>query len=77
MFISFGYFTKKSLFLLILPIVMTIRRYLCTFKILTSKNMFYPCFLKFLYCLMNGIIWLVVEIKSISNKKEVIKIHYY
>ena len=71
MFISFGYLTKKSLIFLVLPVIMVIRYYLTEKTLKNITNMFYPCFVKFLCCSINGIVLLAVKITTISKKKEI------
>ena len=71
MIVTFGYLNKKSLLFLILPIIMVIRRLTTHLVIQKAKNMFYPCFIKFLSCSINGILWLIVKIPTITNKQKI------
>ena len=66
MFISCGYFTKKCLLFLVVPVAIIIRLMLANFK--GENNVFYQGFVQFFGKSINGILWLVVE-RSITSKK--------
>ena len=71
MFISFGYLTKKSLLFIAVPIIIYIRRLLVesiTFK--NANNMFYCDFIQSLGKSLNGILWLIVEMRTAPKKIE-------
>ena len=72
MFISFGHITKKHILFLILPTVMVIRRYVSKkIELDEANNMFYIGFIQLFGRSLNGILWIVLERRTMSIQKEV------
>ena len=70
MFVTFGELTKKSLLFIAVPLIMIIRRIFTYTVPDKSKNMFYSHFIKFSGHSLSGILWLLIERATTSNKEK-------
>ena len=71
MLISFGHLTKKSLLFLVVPLIVFLRRFIFDkIKLKESNNIFYDGFILFSGRSINGILWIIVNRRTLSNKKE-------